>query len=290
MSGRLADYLELTKPRVTSLVLVTTAAGFYLGSRGGVDGLRLLHALLGTMLVAAGTSALNQYVERDADAKMLRTRGRPLPAGRLGAARALAFAVGVSLAGLVHLALFVNLLTAALAALTLASYVFVYTPLKKVTALCTLVGAVPGALPPLIGWTAASGEVTTGGLVLFAILFVWQLPHSLAIAWMYREDYARGGFLLLPVVDPGGGSTARQIVANCLVLLPLSLAPSVLGLTGPIYFYSAFVLSLALAGCAWPLVFEATTRSARRLLLASIAYLPLLLGIMVLDRTAAPLP
>jgi protoheme IX farnesyltransferase len=288
--GRVADFLELTKPRVTSLVLVTTAVGFYLGSRGSLDAGLLLHTLLGTLLVAAGTSALNQYLERDADGRMLRTRGRPLPEGRIEPGSALLFAAAISIGGILHLALAVNLITALLAALTLASYVFVYTPLKKVTSLCTLIGAVPGALPPLGGWTAAQGDVSAGGFALFAILFVWQLPHSLAIGLMYREDYARGGFRLLPVIDPEGGGTARRIVAHCLVLLPVSLLPSLLGIAGPAYFYGALALGLGLLASALPIVRRGTARDARRVLLASVVYLPLLLGLMALDRQAPPLP
>lgn len=282
---RLADFLELTKPRVTTLVLVTTLVGFYLGSNGALDIVLLLNALLGTALVAAGTSALNQYVERDEDGLMHRTRRRPLPAGRMEPIHALLFALGISAAGLLHLALTVNLLTAGLAALTLSSYVLVYTPLKRVSSLCTLVGAIPGALPPLGGWTAAQGEIATGGIVLFAILFVWQLPHSLSIAILYRDDYARGGFRLLPVVDPGGGSTGRQILAHCLVLLPLSLMPSMVEVSGEVYFYGALALGIALTACAVPIVLNPTARAARRLLLASVIYLPVLLCLMALDRT-----
>ncbi|HEU4400723.1 MAG TPA: heme o synthase [Candidatus Polarisedimenticolia bacterium] len=287
---RLADYLELTKPRVTSMVLVTTAVGFYLGSGGRVDLALLLNALLGTALVAGGTSALNQYLEREADGRMLRTRGRPLPAGRLEPLQALLFAVAISTAGLVHLALTVNIMTVGLAALTLSTYVFGYTPMKKVSSLCTIVGAIPGALPPLGGWVAARGEIDARGLALFAILFVWQMPHALAIAWMYRDDYARGGFVLLPVLDPEGGSTARQIIAHCLVLLPLSLVPTMLGMAGKVYFGAALILGVALTACAVPIAVRGTVRSARRLLLASVVYLPLLLGIMAFDRTILPRP
>lgn len=282
---RLADYVELIKPRVTSLVLVTTLVGFYLGTRGPIDLLLLLNTLLGTALVAAGTSALNQYVEREEDGLMLRTRKRPLPAGRIEPAHALVFASSIAVAGLLHLLLTVNLVTAALASLTLLSYVFVYTPLKRVSSLCTLVGAIPGALPPLGGWTAAQGSIAAGGIVLFAILFVWQLPHSLSIAILYRDDYARGGFRLLPVVDPDGGTTGRQILAHCLVLLPLSLVPSLLAVAGIVYFYGALLLGLLLTACAVPILLNATARSARRMLLASVVYLPVLLGLMALDRT-----
>jgi protoheme IX farnesyltransferase len=290
MGRRVADYLELTKPRVTALVLVTTAAGFHLASRGGTDLLLLLHALIGTLCVAAGTSALNQWLERRADGRMLRTRMRPLPAGRLGSRPALLFGAGISALGLAHLALAVNGLTAVLAAATLLSYIGVYTPLKKVTPLATLVGAIPGALPPLIGWTAARGVIEPAGLALFAILFVWQLPHSLAIALMYRDDYARGGFRLLPVVDPEGGSTGRQILAHSLLLLPVSLVPAAAGLAGTVYLGGALLLGLGLIGCALPLMARASAGAARRVLLASIVYLPVLLGLLVLDRTASPLP
>jgi heme o synthase len=284
--ARLADFLELTKPRVTTLVVLTTLVGFYLGSNGRPDLILLLNTLLGTLLSAAGTSALNQYLERDADGRMLRTRNRPLPAGRLDPSAALVFAALLSVLGIAHLALWVNLLTACLAALTLASYAFLYTPLKGRTSLCTLVGAIPGALPPLGGWTAAHGAISAGGIALFAILFVWQIPHSLAIAMMYKEDYARGGFRVLPVVDPGGGSTGRQIMAHCLVLLPVSLLPSVLGIAGNGYFWGALALSLCLAALALPAACVGTTRAARRLLLASVVYLPILLALMALDRVA----
>ncbi len=288
-AARLADYLELTKPRVTTLVVATTAVGFYVGSRGRVDPTLFLNTVLGTALVAAGTSAFNQYLERDADGRMLRTRGRPLPAGRLDPPAAFLFALGLSVAGLLHLLITVNLLTGLLATLTLASYLFAYTPLKKVSSLCTLVGALPGALPALGGFTAAQGEITAGGLALFAILFVWQVPHSLAIAWMYRDDYARGGFALLPVADPGGGRTGRQIVTHSLVLLPVSLVPSVLGIAGPLYFFGTLALGLSLVAVALPLALHGSARAARRLLLASVIYLPGLLALMALDKVTPPL-
>jgi protoheme IX farnesyltransferase len=286
---RAGDLLELTKPRITSLVVVTTAVGFLIGSGRTVDLALFLHLLLGTALVAAGTSALNQYVERDADGRMLRTRGRPLPAGRLEPLPALLFATGTSIAGLAHLALSVNLPTAGLAAATLLSYVFVYTPLKRSSSLCTLVGAIPGAIPPLMGFTAARGAIGTGGLLLFAILFVWQVPHSLAIGWMYRDDYARGGFSILPVLDPHGASTGRQIFAHALVLVPVSLAPTVVGLTGAGYFYGALVLGVGILGAAVAFAATRTARAARCLLLASVIYLPALLVLMAFDRVP-PLP
>ncbi len=286
----MTGYLELTKPRVTSLVLVTTLAGFYLGSPGPMDWVLLLHALVGTALVAAGTSALNMYVEREADGKMLRTRLRPLPTGRLAPRRALLFAVAISWLGLTELLAFVNPLTAALAAATLVTYVFVYTPMKTMSPLCTLVGAIPGALPPLIGWTAARGTIGAEGLSLFAILFVWQMPHSLAIAMMYRDDYARGGFRLLPVVDPLGGSTERQIVLHALVLLPVSLMPAVLRLSGAVYFYGALALGIGFAALALAVALRSTSRAARRVLLGSVVYLPALLALMAFDRLTPPRP
>ena len=289
-SGSRADYLALTKPRVTSLVLATTAAGFYLGSTGGFSLTLLIITLLGVGLAAAGTSALNQVVERDADALMHRTRARPLPTGRLTPGRALAFAVVISVLGIGILLLFVNAITALLVGATLVSYIFIYTPLKRHTSLSTLIGAVPGALPPLAGWTAATGEIGAGGLALFGILFMWQLPHSLAIAWMYRDDYARGGFRLMPVVDPEGMSTERQIVVQALALLPMSLVPAVLGLAGEAYFYGALVLGVGFVAVAASLHLRRTVRSARQVLLASVIYLPLLLGLLMIDRTTPPIP
>jgi heme o synthase len=283
-SASLADYLELTKPRVTSLVVVTTAVGFYLGSRGAVDPALLLHTLLGTSAVAAGTSALNQYVERRSDAKMERTRRRPLPDGRIQPVRALTFATFLSAAGMLYLAFAVNLLTALLAALTLASYIFVYTPMKEKSPLATLAGAVPGALPPLGGWAAATGHLAAAGWALFAILFFWQLPHSLAIAWMYRDDYARGGFRLLPVVDPEGASTVRQILANSLALVPVSLTPALLGVAGVWYFYGALLLGIFLLWRCLGIVRVRSRVNARRIVLASVIYLPALLILMALDR------
>jgi protoheme IX farnesyltransferase len=285
VAGSWSDYLELTKPRVTSLVVATTAFGFYLGSRGAVDPILLFHALLGTTLVASGTSAYNMYLERDSDARMQRTRRRPLPDGRLRPVQALAFATLMSVAGILYLAAFVNLLTSLLAIATLASYIFLYTPMKRWSALCTLVGAIPGALPPLGGWAAATGDLSAGGWSLFAILFLWQLPHSLAIAWMYRDDYERGGFRVLPVVDPEGGSTVRQIVANALALIPVSLTPVLLGVAGIWYFYGALLLGVALAASCLRLARTRSRVHARGVLLASVIYLPVLLFLMALNRT-----
>jgi len=285
-SIKLSDYLALTKPRVTLMVVITMMFGFYLGARGEMNWLLLLHALLGTALVAAGTSTLNQYLERDLDAKMLRTKNRPLPTGRLTPNAALAFGVAISICGFAHLLIFVNLLTAVLAALTLASYVFLYTPLKTRSALSTVVGAIPGALPPMGGWTAARGELGIEAWILFAILFLWQLPHFLAIAWIYREDYARGGFPMLPVIDPEGGSVGRQIFTNCLALLPVSLLPTLVGMAGATYFIGAFGLSLIFFISGIGVSIHRSNHSARRLMRVSLLYLPILFGLMAFDKVA----
>ncbi len=285
-NNNFSDYLELTKPRVTFLVVITTLVGYYLGARGDVDAFRLLYTLIGTALVAGGTSALNQYLERDIDAKMTRTMNRPLPTGRLTPRQALIFAYGITLMGLICLVLAVNLLTAALAAATHIFYVFMYTPLKQKTSLSTLVGAIPGALPPVGGWTAARNDLGIEALVLFAILFLWQLPHVLAISWLYSEDYKRGGFPLLPIIDPQGRSTSRQIIANCLALLPVSLLPTLIGLAGPVYFIGALILGLAFLGFGIFVAIEKNNVSTRRMMLASLAYLPALLGLLTFDKTS----
>jgi protoheme IX farnesyltransferase len=281
---KISDYLELTKPRVTLMVVITMAFGFYLGARGAMDWRLLVHALIGTALVAGGTSAWNQYLERDIDAKMLRTKNRPLPAGRLKPVEALAFSVVISLAGIIHLLIMTNWLTALLAAATLFSYVFLYTPLKQKSSLSTVVGAIPGALPPLGGWTAARGDLGLEGWILFAILFIWQLPHFLAIAWIYREDYRRGGLPMLTVVDPEGDSAGRQIISNCLALLPVSLLPTIVGMAGRIYFIGALALSLFFLACGVAVMRYRTQISVRRLLHASLLYLPILLALMAIDK------
>lgn len=279
-----ADLAELTKARITLMVVVTTAAGFLLASGGTIAGMLLAHALVGTALVAAGAGALNQVIERDADALMRRTADRPIPAGRIDPDAALLYGVTLAVAGLAYLALAVNLLTSLLAAATLAGYIFVYTPLKRVSSLATLVGAVPGAVPPMMGWTAARDSIDAGAWALFGILFLWQLPHFLAIAWMYRADYARGGFPMLPVVDPEGGRTARQMILYAAALVPVSLLPSALGLTGAVYFLGALALGLAFLGFAVAFDRARTGRAARHLLLVSVVYLPAILAVMLLDR------
>jgi len=277
----IAPYWELTKPGITRLVVLTAAAGFLLGARGGVDPALLVHALLGTALVAAGTNALNQWWERDADARMGRTRRRPLPTGQLRPRDALAFATSISIAGILWLAVFVNTLTAALAALSLASYIFAYTPLKRRTPLALFVGAVPGALPILGGWTAAGAGLTLPGWILFGILFLWQLPHFLALGWLYRDDYLRGGFAMLSRADPDGRLTARQALLFAAVLVAVSLLPTRVGLAGTPYLVGAAALGLALLGWSAAMVRHPSAARARRLFLASVLYLPALLLLLV---------
>lgn len=282
--NRLADYLVLTKPEVTLLVLVSTLVGFYLASEPRLNLLLLLHTLLGTALVAGGTATLNQFLERDADAKMHRTAKRPLPTRRLEPVQALWFGVGLALAGVLYLALAVNGLSSLLAALTLTSYLFLYTPLKHRTSLCTVVGAFPGAMPPLIGWAAAQGQLSAEAWVIYAMLFLWQFPHFLAIAWMYREDYARAGILMLPVTDAGGPATGRHIVFYSLVLLPVSLLPTLLGMAGMVYFFGALALGLWFLGSGISLAVTRSNVYARRLLQVSIVYLPLVFALLMLDQ------
>jgi protoheme IX farnesyltransferase len=282
--GWVAVYADLFKARLTFLVLLTTLVGFYIGFRGPVDYLLMLHTVLGTAFLAAGASALNQLLEREFDSKMRRTQGRPLPSGRLQPQTVLGIGVVLSLGGILYLALAVNLITSALGVASLVSYLFIYTPLKRVTWLNTAVGAVPGALPPLMGWTAARNELSVEGWTLFAILAFWQLPHFLAIAWMYREEYERAGFKMLPMVDPEGHRTGRQAVSHTLGLLPVSLAPFVFKLTGPIYLFGALVLGLAFFWFATQFSKTKSISSARKLFYVSILYLPLLLVVMVLDK------
>jgi heme o synthase len=268
-------------------VLLTAAAGFYLGSTGGIDVRLLVSTLIGVALVAAGTNAFNQVRERDVDARMHRTERRPLPSGRLTPRAAGVFAGIISVAGVVYLAIAVNLLTAGLATLTLASYVLLYTPLKRKTTLNTLIGAVPGALPIVGGWTAAGGAIGPAVAALFWILFLWQLPHFLALAWIYREDYRRGGLAMLSVSDPDGHHTGRMVLLYAVALLPVSLLPTLLGVTGSLYFYGALLLSLAYAGVSVAMTRATTTARAWRVFLVSIVYLPALLTLMVVDKVLA---
>jgi protoheme IX farnesyltransferase len=282
--ARTADFLALTKPRLNLLVLITTLAGLYLAVPAGVSPLTLLHTIIGTALVAGGAAALNQVLERETDGLMRRTMRRPLPDGRIRVSEGLRFGLLLSALGLVQLALGVNVISALVAGLTLASYLLLYTPMKRRTWLSTLIGAFPGALPPVIGWTAATGRVSIAAVVLFAIVFFWQMPHFLAIAWLYREDYARARIPLLPVLEPDGRSTGRQALLYAVVLVPVSLAPALVDLAGPGYVAVALVLGTALVALSARFARERSTIAARRLFLASIVYLPLLWGALVVDR------
>jgi heme o synthase len=281
----IAAYFELTKPRVTLLVVLTAAAGFYLASPGQPDLLLLLHMSLGTTLLSAGTAVLNQFLEREADGRMHRTRNRPLPSGRLNAFPAMVFGTALIVGGTLHLDLFTNHLAALLGFSTCVIYLFVYTPLKPRTALCTTVGAIPGALPPLIGWAAARGELDFHAVLLFAILFSWQFPHFLAISWIYKEDYERGGFIMLPSFDPDGVRTARRILFFSFLLLVLSIIPAVSGLTGALYLGGALLLGLTFLAFGLKATVSRSRASVRYLLRASVVYLPLLLILMVIDKT-----
>jgi len=281
---RLLDYLELTKPRVTLLVLVTVLAGFWLGIRSA-DQLALVVPLVcGTALAVGGANALNQWSERVPDGLMQRTKHRPLPAGRLHPEEARRFGLLLSAGGVVVLSITVNLLAATLTAVAIVSYVFVYTPLKRTTTLCTLVGAIPGALPPMIGWAGARDALGVEAWVIFAIVFLWQLPHFLAIAVLYRDDYARAGFQMLPVLDREGLATARQTALYGLALLPVSLFPTVLGLAGPRYFSGALMLGVAFLAISLRAACLRSMPSMRQLFLSSLLYLPLLLGLLIWDK------
>jgi protoheme IX farnesyltransferase len=284
------SYLELTKPRITGFILMSTAIGFLCGASEAnlsfaVTWLPLLHTLIGTGLIASGTAALNQWYERVADAKMNRTKQRPIPSGRVTPAHALWFAILLSIAGFAELWIGTNRLTALLGAATLAMYLFIYTPLKQRSPVSTTIGAIPGAMPPLIGFAAAAGTLTAGAWVLYAILFLWQFPHFYAIAWMYREDYARAGIRMLPVVEPDGASTARRMIWFSLVLIPVSLLPRFLGMAGSVYLAGAVALGAMFSYSAMRVWSERTTVRARQVLLASVVYLPFLYGLLALDRT-----
>ena len=281
------DFLELTKPRITILILICTAVGYYFGCRTSFRLLMLVHVLLGTALMASGTSALNQWWEADSDARMHRTRDRPIPAGRMKRSHGFVFGVLLSTAGFAELWFGTNALAAALGLFTLLTYLLVYTPLKQWSQACTTVGALPGAMPPLIGYAAASGGLDAGALALFLILFVWQFPHFYAIAWMYREDYARGGIRMLPVIEPDGESTARRVVACSILLIPISLVPRLLGMTGSLYSVAAVAAGLGLLYFGVRLGRERTFARARHVLLASVLYLPTLFAVMVIDRTSS---
>jgi protoheme IX farnesyltransferase len=282
------DYIALTKPRITWLILMSTGVGYFFGLKrpwsGAADWFLLLHTLIGTGLIASGTAALNQWYEREADCLMRRTAARPLPSGRMTAPRAMWFGIALAIVGFVEMARWVNLLSAVLGALTLASYLFLYTPLKQRSHLSTVVGALPGAMPPLIGYAAAYGGLTPEAWVLFTILFIWQFPHFLAIAWMYREDYARAGIRMLPVVEPDGGSTGRQIILYASTLIPVSLFPVLLGMSGKVYLVGALLLGVWFLYAGVRVAFDRTNVRARQVLLVSVIYLPMIYGLMVFDR------
>ena len=283
-SDRVVDFVTLTKPRLNLLVLATTLAGLYLASPSGVTAVLAFHTLVGTALVAGGAAALNQVWERETDRRMRRTSGRPVPRGRIGVTEGAWFGGVLSAIGLTQLAIGATPVAAAVAAVTLISYVFLYTPLKTRTSLATLVGAVPGALPPVIGWAAATGDITLPAIVLFGIVFFWQMPHFLAIAWMYKDDYANAGIPLLPVVEPDGRRTGRQVLLYTAALWPVSLLPALVGLAhAP---YSAVATSLGIVFMWLSAVFarDRSADAARQVFLFSITYLPLLLGALIADR------
>src|SRR5688500_4716634 len=284
LRAKLSAYVELTKPRITSLIMLTAAAGFALGSQGSTNYLLLTHAMIGIGLLASGLGTLNQFMERDLDLLMRRTADRPLPTHRVQPYEALWLGLALIVVAELYLALFTNSLTSILGLTVVAGYLFAYTPLKTRTTFSTFVGAFPGAMPPVLGWTAARGQLDTTALVLFAILFLWQFPHFLAIAWMYREDYGRAGICMLPVVEPDGRVTGQQIIVYTVLLLPVSLLPALLGTSGKIYFVGAIVLGLLFLYSSIRAATSKSRQEAKRLLLASVIYLPLLFILMVVNR------
>jgi heme o synthase len=280
---KVQDYIDLTKPRITWLILMSTGVGYYFGHRGQWSLWVLLNTMVGTALVASGTAALNQWYERDADRHMRRTQMRPLPSGRLSAGQALWFGIALALIGGLELGLSVNWLASGLCISTLLLYLFLYTPLKQKTWWSTTVGAFPGAMPPLIGYAAAANRLTPEAWVLYAILFLWQFPHFYAIAWMYRDDYARAGIRMLPVVEPDGESTARQILLYSVLLIPISLLPNWLGMTGTLYTAGAIAMGLVFLYSGVRVSLDRTNARARKVLLASVLYLPAIYCLMILD-------
>ena len=284
LGSRANAYVALTKPDVSFLVLMTTAAGYYMGAHGPVNWLNMVQTVFATMLIAAGTAALNHYIERDSDRYMRRTASRPLPSGVLQPGEALAFGIALSIAGALDLYFTAGPLACGLGVATCLSYLLAYTPLKKRTVWATFVGAFPGAIPPMIGWVAASGSLDRGAWILFGILFFWQFPHFHAIAWMYREDYARAGILMLPVVDPEGKRTYRQIVFTAAALIAVSLLPAIVGLAGVLYFFGALLVCVGLMQvCLWAAALKTNVR-AKWLMHATVIHIPLLLGLMVYDK------
>ena len=284
LSTKASAYVALTKPDVSFLVLMTTAAGYCMGTRGALDWLHLTQTVFATLLIAAGTAALNHYIERDSDRFMRRTASRPLPSGQLKPRKALWFGVGLSVAGAVDLYFTAGFLASGLGILTCVSYLLAYTPLKKRTVWATFVGAFPGAIPPMIGWAAATGSLDRGAWLLFGIVFLWQFPHFYSIAWMYREDYARAGILMLPVVDRAGTRTFRQIISFAIALVGVSLLPALMGLAGGRYFFGALVVSTALVQvCLWAASSKTNVR-AKWLMHATVLHIPILLGLMIYDK------
>lgn len=279
-----ADFFELTKPRITVLVLASTLVGFYMGVHGGISHILLTHTLLGTALVASGASAINMYLERNLDALMRRTLHRPLPAGRIQPNAALAFALMISGVGLTYLLVFVNALTSFISAVTLLSYALLYTPLKTKTRLCTLIGAVPGALPVAIGWAAAQGHLPLGAWILFSIIFFWQIPHFYAIGWMYREDYARAGFPMLPVLDVSGIRTSRQSSVHILLLMLATLGPFLTGTAGWVYLAGTLLSGMAFLSFGIRFARQRNRALAQKLFLASIIYLPVILALLMANK------
>lgn len=283
-ASRPALYLALTKPDVSFLVVMTTVAGYALGTRGPLDWMRMAHTVFGTTLIAAGTSALNHYFERDTDALMRRTASRPLPSGQLNPREAFLFGVSLIVAGTLYLALATNALATFLGIATSVAYLCAYTPLKRKTTLATMVGAFPGAVPPLIGWAAARGTIGLDAWILFAILFLWQFPHFDSISWVYREDYARAGIKMLPTVDREGKRTFREILLTAALLVPVSLLPALTGLAGVHYFFGALVLGIMLVEvCLWAAASKTNIR-AKWLMHATVLHLPVLLGLLIYDK------
>ncbi|HEY4089565.1 MAG TPA: heme o synthase [Bryobacteraceae bacterium] len=280
------EYIELTKPRITWLILMSTGVGYFFGldRNAAINWALLIHTIVGTGLIASGTAALNQWWERESDKLMRRTAGRPLPMGLMTARRALWFGIALAVAGAAELWIWVNPLSSILGLFTLAAYLFVYTPMKSRTHLSTVVGALPGAVPPLMGYAASSGVLTREAWSLFFILFIWQFPHFLAIAWMYRDDYARAGIRMLPVVEPDGQSTSRQIILYASTLIPISLLPFLFGMSGKIYLVGALILGFWFLYTGVRVAFDRTNVRARHVLLASVIYLPMIYGLMVFDR------
>ncbi len=282
--SRFADYITLTKPELTFLSAVTALGGFYLGTNGQIPLATMFHTLFGTLLVGGGAGALNQFIERDFDAQMKRTENRPLPSGRLSPIEVLLFGILISIAGIAELLVFTTVTAGVLAVITLATYLFLYTPLKRITWVSTIVGGIPGAIPPMIGWAAARSELTGEAWILFGILFFWQMPHFFSLAWMYRKDYERAGYPMLPVVDLTGNRTALQIVIFCIGLIPVSLMLTIFGSLGWIYFVGATLSGAAYLYFGFDLFETRSNTSARTLFFASLLYLPLLLAFIVIDK------